>query len=217
MGYTDAATSLICRPRSWNSEPLARRRSMNIVSSILKKLAELLLAIVWVFYKPNPTVYVEPLDIPHPENYADGDNIDESVEAISGWLKHWSVPAKYHTFWWGVTRVVVENYKYPASITDLNPNTTGDEVFTLNPWWDTEGVCAHELGGHINWFYLTKAEREEFKEVSDALMKTSPLLQKLFAWNGYGLTSTVERHAEIYRYIGQYMHPDLKKFYPKCF
>jgi len=39
----------------------------------------------------------------------------------------------------------------------------------------------------------------------------------LYAKNPYGLTNDIEGHAEVYRYIGEKMPEQLKRYYPMLF
>jgi hypothetical protein len=177
---------------------------------------------------PEPPVVIppEPVIVPMDEllkrlneNQADGDTIDESVTMREDWMEDWEVPEEHQPFWWEIQIRIVENYIYPASITylsNLTESISDNFLFTLNPFWDTKGVCAHEMA-HVSKKLMTTEQWKQFESISSALMTTNDLLIALFQRNGYGLTSVVERHAEIYRYLGQYMPEELKQFYPKMF
>ena len=49
------------------------------------------------------------------------------------------------------------------------------------------------------------------------LKNSDPLIRLLYSKNAYGLTNDIEGHAEVYRYIGQWMPAQMKPYYPMLF
>lgn len=185
---------------------------------LLRLLQILIEALIKVFTpKPNLPPMPVPLTLPHPENESNSNEVNTQL-MIEEWLRDWNVPFQYHSFWWSIIIKVVENYPYPASITDLdgNPATFDDTIFTVHPCWDTEGVCAHEMA-HISWMMLSQVQKVEFESLHNKLMLTDPYIKLLYSINTYGLTNSNEAHSEVYRYIGEKMDEQLKQYYPRLF
>ncbi len=82
--------------------------------------------------------------------------------------------------------------------------------------WLNAGVIAHEQA-HNAWAELTIIQKKDFEAEYAPLIKTDRLIRLLYSQHKYGLTSVIEGHAEVYRYLGQSMPEELKKFYPKLF
>jgi hypothetical protein len=59
--------------------------------------------------------------------------------------------------------------------------------------------------------------KADFKKAYTPLINSDPLIVFLYSRNTYGLSSVVEGHAEVYRYIGDKMPEKLKPYYPKLF
>jgi hypothetical protein len=64
---------------------------------------------------------------------------------------------------------------------------------------------------------LTGEQKREFSAVYAPLKRKDPLIVYLYSINSYGLTSDIEGHAEVYRYICEKMPEALKIYYPKLF
>jgi hypothetical protein len=86
----------------------------------------------------------------------------------------------------------------------------------IKPQWLNPGVIAHEQA-HNSYALLDTGQRTAFAAVYAAFKTTDPLITLLFSRNRYGLSSDIEGHAEIYRYIGQRMPGPMKQYYPRMF
>lgn len=152
--------------------------------------------------------------LPHPEEKPDysqtADNID--LDAVfAGWYQSYNVPAEYRDYW--QHQIVIEiddTLNYPACAWGLHDK----RYLSVRPEWCNPGVIAHEQA-HNSYDLLTDDQKDKFKDGYTSLIKSD--LKLLFSTHPYGLTSTAEAHAEIYRYLGQSMPKVLKKYYPKLF
>lgn len=84
------------------------------------------------------------------------------------------------------------------------------------PQWANSGLFAHELC-HPVYDCLTPEERLEFESVYGLQVESNELMVYLDSVNSYMNTTVIEAHAEVYRFLGQYMPDSLKKFYPGLF
>jgi hypothetical protein len=164
-----------------------------------------------LFNTPEPP----PVTLPHPHNASHTPDQD-SGQMMEEFLTHWNVPETYKDFWRGIPVTVMDGYIYPASWQDAdgNPLTYSDEKLTFDEAWDDEGVCAHECA-HVSWEFLTPAQRDAFATLHDYYKNVDPYMKLLYSINTYGLTNSNEAHSEIFRYIGDKMPLELKKFYPR--
>ena len=154
--------------------------------------------------------------LPHPEEPADYtrtlDNVDLE-DVLNKWIVDWGVPGEYADYWKSaiVIKLTLEIY-VPAQTWELD----GVRHLDVRPEHCTPGVIAHEQS-HNSYSLLTDAEKVNFASAYHAIKSTDKLIKLLYSINKYGLTSTVEGHAEIYRFLGRQMPPVLKKYYPKLF
>jgi hypothetical protein len=86
----------------------------------------------------------------------------------------------------------------------------------VKPPWLNAGVIAHEQA-HNSYALLTAAQKAAFSAAYNPLINTDPLITFLYSHNPYGLSSDIEGHAELYRYLGDKMPAQLKQFYPRLF
>ena len=114
---------------------------------------------------------------------------------------------------------------YPASLTDLGirqdtPAGTweagGKRHLAVKPPWLNPGVVAHEQA-HNSHALLDANQKNDFAALYVPLKSTDPLITLLYSKNRYGLSSDIEGHAEVYRYIGQQMPVQMKPYYPLLF
>lgn len=169
------------------------------------------------------------LKLPHPEEPKDPSQTAANVNVatiIAEWMINWQVPQENWPFWRdkvsielvpGLQVPVLINGWYqlkdvPAAAYD---NGNGTRTIKIRPEWLNKGVIAHE-NAHNSYFYLTPEQKDAFAVDFDA-HKTDPLPAYLFSINAYGLSSYIEGHAELYRYLGDQMPEALKKYYPKLF
>ncbi len=157
-----------------------------------------------------------PLAIPHPEEPPDYSQTLANVNmaaALDAWEIKYNVPPADRDYW--KTRIVITldaNLPYPAATFEQN----GVRHLTIRPEWVNPGVIAHEQA-HNSYALLSPAQKAGFAAAYTPLKTSDPLIVFLYAKNGYGLTSDVEGHAEIYRYLGEKMPATLKSFYPRLF
>lgn len=143
---------------------------------------------------------------------------------IAKWLTDWAVPEQHWDYW--KTAIDIQIYEtYPPSliamgITQATAALTweagGKRRLAVKPQWLNPGVVAHEQA-HNSYALLTPSQRTMFSAVYTPLRDSAPLVKFLYSKNPYGLTSDIEGHAEIYRYIGAQMPAQLKPFYPRLF
>ncbi len=141
---------------------------------------------------------------------------------INQWLREWAVPAQHWDYWKSAIDVQVYEV-YPSSLlasgmTQETPAGTweadGKRHLAVKPRWLNPGVIAHEQA-HNSYALLDSAQKASFAALYAPLKNTDPLIRLLYSKNAYGLTNDVEGHAEVYRYIGQWMPDQLKPYYPR--
>jgi len=165
-----------------------------------------------LFHKPKPV----PLTLPYPQESANYSQTVDNVNAPSVivlWLNSYRVPTEFWNYWQTKIEITIDpNYYYPAATWEEN----GIRHLTVRPEWLNAGVIAHEQS-HSSFALLTDAEKQAFSLEYTPLKDTDPLIKLLYSTNYYGLTSDVEGHAELYRYLGDKMPQSLKRYYPKLF
>jgi hypothetical protein len=174
-----------------------------------------------------PAKTPEPFFIPHAEEpmnpVATLANTDPIV-ILNKWLTDWETPAQYWDYWKQAINIRIYAI-YPADILAMGikqdtPAATwedgGKRQMVIKPQWLNPGVIAHEQA-HNSYALLNPSQKSAFASVFTSLKDTDPLMKFLFSKNAYGLTNDIEGHAEVYRYIGQYMSTRLKPFYPQLF
>jgi hypothetical protein len=144
--------------------------------------------------------------LPHPEE-PKGKPVTDIEPVRMKWLIDWCVPHDYWNYWMGIDIYLTANVSFA---------NCSDTLICVNPEWANPGVLAHECS-HRSYSFLDSAEKVSFGYELINQKVNSPMVRQLFAGNGYGLTSPVEAHAEIYRYLGERMPADLKRYYPKMF
>jgi len=167
----------------------------------------------------------KPAGIPHPEESMNPSatltNINVN-EIINKWLTGWEVPNEHWTYWKSTIDLQVYAI-YPASLIamGLKPDTPagtwesgGRRHLAIKPQWLNPGVIAHEQA-HNSYALLTSDQKVGYSNVYSTLKNSDPTIRLLYSKNQYGLTNDVEGHAEVYRYIGQWMPEQLKIFYPR--
>jgi hypothetical protein len=177
--------------------------------------------------KGNQPITPPGLILPHPEEPIDPSatlaNI--SVDSIMAkWLRDWGVPTQYWDHWKKAIDLKVYDI-YPANLTAMGlkqdtPAGTweagGKRYMAVKPQWLNRGEIAHEQA-HNSYALVTPVQKTAFAEIYGPLKNTYPLIRLLYSKNTYGLTNDIEGHAEVYRYIGQYMPEQLMQYYPMLF
>ncbi len=165
-----------------------------------------------------------PSGIPHPEEpmnpMATLANTDVNV-VMNQWLHDWAVPAQHWDHWKSTIDVqVYEVYPDSLGMRQDTPAGTweagGKRHLAIKPQWLNPGVIAHEQA-HNSYALLDSAQRGAFAALYSPLKTTDPVIRLLYSKNAYGLTNDIEGHAEVYRYIGQWMPEQLKPYYPMLF
>jgi len=82
--------------------------------------------------------------------------------------------------------------------------------------WFNVGVIAHEQA-HNSYALLSGFDKLMFALIYNCLRPFNSLIKQLYSQNQYGLTSNIEGHAELYRYLGEQMPSILMRYYPKLF
>jgi hypothetical protein len=163
---------------------------------------------------PPTTPEPAPLTIPHPEEPPDYSRTLANTSAeglLTAWFDGWKVPPQYQDWWRNEMKITI-SLQYPS------PAATSSETrqMWVRPEWANPGVIAHELA-HVSYSLLTETMKTEFSAVYTPLKNTDPLITLLYSQNTYGLTNDIEGHAEVYRYLGEQMPEQLKRYYPKLF
>lgn len=204
---------------------------MDAVAGAIAGLFVLIIAALAVALGKRKPVPV--LTLPHPEEPArdwqrtspigETDHLFESV--FWEFIAQWGVPASEAEALRNTT--IWEFYdEWPQTYLDwgLQPNTpacawTDGDGYRHSAYlakWAVPGVMAHEAGGHGAWFQQSEPEHVDFEDTYQTV-KDAPLIVLLWSINTYGLSSPVERHAELYRYLGTNVPEPLKRFYPRLF
>lgn len=175
-------------------------------------------------------LFRRPARLPHPEEKMNPEqtvyNLERST-VVKKWLNGWEVPKESWNFWLYHISIQIWD-KWPDDLLNgtVKPDTPAFTflaeadspihfIYCLASWCNP-GVLAHETA-HVSYFILSDEDRDAFETAHNAIKDSDPLIRLLYSINPYGLTSTVEAHAEVYRYLGEKMPEGLKKYYPMLF
>jgi len=177
-----------------------------------------------ISYKGIP----EGLTLPYPEEPHDPTRTvsNTSIQGmLAAWLKQRAVPEEYREYWTNQIEInlydiwpkeVITRYRINSKTPAFAFGSDGKRyLFALAPWFNI-GVIAHEQA-HNSYALLTDPQRAEFRALYEPLISTEPYIRLLYSINHYGLSSIVEGHAELYRYLGEKLPIILKAYYPKLF
>jgi hypothetical protein len=166
--------------------------------------------------EPIPEPAPDTLSIPHPEEAPDYSKTIENTDldsALNEWEINYAVPEMYREYWKTKISITLnDELPYPAATYKKD----GVRYLTMRPAWVNPGVIAHEQA-HNSYALLTEEQKAEFLAVYTPLKTTDPLIVLLYSKNSYGLTNDIEGHAEVYRYLGEKMPEELKRYYPRLF
>jgi len=192
------------------------------MSRLLSRILATFLAMVKRLFRQQT-----PITLPHPEEPANNSQTVSNTalpSVLQGWFDGWQVPVEHRAFW--VEAIDVRVYDtWPAEMLagGLGGNTPaasweadGKRHLAILAAWLNPGVIAHEQA-HNSYALLTEAAKAAFSSEYNRLKSTDPYIQLLYSINTYGLSSDVEGHAEVYRYLGEKMPEILKRYYPKLF
>lgn len=150
--------------------------------------------------------------LPHPEEKPDYNQTINNIKidgVFAVWYESYAVPAEHRDYWRHQIVITIDDtLNYPACAWGIR----NKRYLSVRPEWCNAGVIAHEQA-HNSYDLLSFDQIINFKNDYTPLIKSD--LKLLFSKHPYGLTSYVEAHAEIYRYLGQAMPESLKKYYPK--
>ena len=158
---------------------------------------------------------VNKLTIPYPEEKPDYTKTLENTDiasVLTEWLIKYRVLPQFWDYWRteGVWISLTNEISYAAGVYELD----GKRYMNIRPEWLNPGVIAHEQA-HNSFSLLSDNQKLEFGFAYTLVKNTDPLIKLLYKTNAYGLTSDVEGHAEIYRYLADKMPEVLKQYYPK--
>jgi hypothetical protein len=174
---------------------------------------------------PSPAA-LQSLAIPHPEEPVNPlamlANTD-SIAVLNKWLSDWAVPAQNWDYWKTVIDIQVFDI-YPENIIAMGINqeipaatwfADNKRHLVIKTKWLNPGVIAHEQAHNSHWL-LAGEQKGQFAAAYKVLKQTDELVRFLFS-KQVTTTDDVEAHAEIYRYLGQYMPAQLRMYYPLLF
>ncbi len=147
------------------------------------------------------------LTIPHPE-----ETPRTHGNVLNQWLADWEVPGQPDDFWHVVVTVKVDD-------TIPVPAWTLDKVVSVRHDWLVPGVLAHEMA-HVSWSLLSDQQRKDFNAAYIRLVTDDKLLNFVYSQKAYmkatwGQNNNLEGHADTFRYCGNLMPQELKRFYPR--
>lgn len=159
-----------------------------------------------------------PLTIPYPEeppNYAQTSANTNVAMFIDKAMEERAVPEQYHLGWLISMDITIDNsFPYPAGVWET---AGGLRHMKVQSPFVNAGICSHEVLAHGAWDRLTELQKLEWESVYGIMVQSDKLMVLLDIQNSYMNTSVVEAYAEVYRYLGQYMPEELKRFYPGLF
>ncbi len=154
--------------------------------------------------------------IPFPEENPDFSQTIGNVivsNVINKWLIDYHVPLEFWDYWRTMIDIVIDiEIQYPAQSWEAD----GIRHIAIRPAWLNPGVIAHEQA-HNSYALLGIELKALFSTAYTPLKTTDKFIKLLYSQNSYGLTSDIEGHAEVYRYLGNKMPDILKQYYPKLF
>jgi len=143
--------------------------------------------------------------IPHTEEAKNPNATLENVDieiVLNKRLTDWKVPPAYWQFWKIKivislkSPLIVNGNEVPAATYDIG----GVRHLDVEPEWLNPGVIAHKQA-HNAYALLSNKQKTDFAAIYTPLINNDPMIVLLYSQNEYGLTSVIEGHAEIYRYL----------------
>jgi hypothetical protein len=141
---------------------------------------------------------------------------------MTRWLTDWKVPAEHWDHWRAAIVIKIYDSWPPDMLArGIQPDTPaatwedkGKRYLVSLSRWLNPGVIAHEQA-HNSYALMAPAQKSAFSATYTSLKNSDPLIKYLYSINRYGLSSDIEGHAEVYRYLGETMPAALKGYYPK--
>ena len=163
-----------------------------------------------------PPVVVPPMSLPHPEEKPDSSQTMTTPGLVDAMFQKWydsyNVPIASRDYFRNKVIVQLDDtLTFPAGTwTDAD----GIRHLKIKPEWCNAGVLAHEQA-HNSYALLTDEQKAEFSVAYNAVKGTDPYIKLLYSINTYGLSSDVEAHAELGRYLWGKLPESLLKYYPR--
>lgn len=148
-----------------------------------------------------------PLTLPFPEEPRDP-TANIATTSARGLLALWLL--KYRpadpAFWQTLDLSIVDTLDHPAeTISEL-------KQVRIQPSFASPGVLAHELA-HISYSLLSEQEKVDFAMVADTV-KSDPLVALMLEQKPNARKNIIEKHADLYRFLGKQLPESLRAFYP---
>jgi|SRR3972149_10480479 len=155
--------------------------------------------------------------LPHPREAMNWKAV--SIDTVIGaWLDDWEVPLKFRHFWHAVNFELSSARPEPANSFEIYNWETGKfesaKHIIVRPEWASPGVIAHESAHVAYSLFLNQNQKTNFTVVIELVSQKNKLVRRIIKETNWG-NVWQERHAEIYRFLGQQMPKELKKYYPK--
>ena len=159
------------------------------------------------FWKRKLTL-THPQEPPNPNQMANAD----VPATLTKWLTDWQVPPEFWDYWRAAIVVTLRtDIQYPAQ---TYWGSDGKRHLDIRPEWVNPGVVAHEQA-HNSYALLSEGQKAAFSAAYTPLKTSDSLIKFLYSQNAYGLSSDVEGHAEVFRYLQGKIPAALLPFYPK--
>ena len=140
--------------------------------------------------------------LPYPEE-AKGNGQGVNVEAVrEEWITNYFVANPER---WRTTKIDLK-----GDIAACAQAYSGDNRIEVQSAWLNPGVLAHEMA-HISYFGLSDEAKGTFDRKWKDYSKTGYMSR---LWARIKNDSSIEAHAEIYRFLGCWMPQDLYVYYP---
>jgi hypothetical protein len=163
-----------------------------------------------IFDAFNKMLNPQAMELPYPEEEPDYTHTITGEELLQGFFNRYFIPQVYWNFWRRVTIVVDKTLPYPAGMVSQT------KTLLLKPEYTNPGILAHEFS-HLSYYELNPNKKASFTTEYNSALQTDGLLKLLYSKKPYMQTNIIEAHAEIFRYLGNKMPEQLKKYYPKLF
>ncbi|MFA5572421.1 MAG: hypothetical protein WDA42_04880 [Candidatus Bathyarchaeia archaeon] len=168
--------------------------------------------------------------IPFPEEPVDEtvklEDID-TVKVIRQWYIQYEIQGDWD-FWNGIRELAEEAHEVDIDVEQDLPVWNGyqhvlvpaysiseSKLVRFDVNWFNPGTIMHEFC-HISYSILKPIQKLAWDDWYYQ-NRNKGVLKYLFSQHPYGLTNPIEGHAEIGRYLGQYMPEEARKFYPEIY
>jgi hypothetical protein len=163
-----------------------------------------------IFNAINKITNPQTMQLPYPEEAPDFYKMITGEELLQKFFAKYFIPEVYWNFWRRVNIKVDNTLKFPAGM------VSETKTLLLKPEYANPGILAHEFS-HLSYSELNPDKKAAFVMEYNSALQTDNLLRFLYVQKPYMKTNNIEAHAEIFRYLGNKMPPQLNKYYPKLF